>query len=389
MKLRFVAPLAALLATALPSSLEAVDFIRQIQLIENQTIVYDIPVSGTTGDVMSKPLESNGAVFQLYAYEDKTYSPWSLLDLNAGNIANVNVSLDSHLVDLNLLGIHLDITLGGSGDEPPVPQLIDETTVGTHLPQGTIVLRSEDPYFPTRTRADRPYSMTFAVRNLADPADPRGGVTKTRMQRDFKVYHPDLHVPFPNGSGQGTYNDAYEFSKNGDFTDSVIYGSLPFERPTKMIGEESFVAKVPLDSSGRQVNIASATIQIWPMCEATVEGLEQGKRYLGVPPEARVVFKDLYPDSVAYAQIYKGSPSLGRTGKIIGSTVISFNTYAPQNAVVPLTIEDSDLAGDGTYTVEVLTVTPFNGRQPERVTYLSFDLDRTIEVRGTLADTER
>ena len=388
MKTRLPALFVAIAACS-GSSVRAVDFIRQIQLIENQAVVYDIPISGTTGDVMSKRLESEGAVFQLYAYEDETYSPWSLLDLNAGNLAHVNVSLDSHLVDLDVLGIHLDITLGGGGDQPPMPKLIDETTVGTHLPQGTVILRSEDPYFPPRTRADRPYSMTFAVRNLADPADPRGGVTKTVMQRDFKVYHPDLHVPFPNGTGQGTYSDAYEFSKNGDFTDSVIYGALPFERPTKMIGEESYVAKVPLDNKGRQVNIASATIQIWPMCEAKVEGIEQGKRYLGVPPEARVVFKDLYPDSVAYAQIYKGSPLLGRSGKILGSTVISFNTYAPQNAVVPLNIEASDLGGDGTYTIEVLTVTPFNSRQPERVSHVSFDLDRTIEVRGTLADTEK
>ena len=389
MNARSIAPFAAVFLTICSSSLEAVDFIRQIQLIEDQSIVYDIPISGATGDVMSKPLESDGAVFQLYAYEDETYSPWSLLDLNAGNLAHVNVSLDSHLVDLDLLGIHLDLTLGGSGDEAPLPQLVDETTVGTHLPQGTIVLRSEDPYFPPRTRADRPYSMTFAVRSLADPADPRGGVTKTVMERDFKVYHPDLHVPFPNGSGQGTYSDAYEFSKNGDFTDSTIYGALPFERPTKMVGEESFIARVPLDDDGREVNIASATIQIWPMCEATVEGIEQDKRYLGVPPEARVVFKDLYPDSVAYAQIYKGAPTLGRTGKIIGSTVISFNTYAPQNAVVPLNIDDDAITGDGTYTVEVVTVTPFNGRQPERVTYVSFELDRTIEVRGTLADSEK
>lgn len=388
MNSRLVAPFAAAIAAILPSSLEAVDFIRQIQLIEAQAIVYDIPVSGTTGDVMSKPLESDGSVFQLYAYEDETYSPWSLLDLNAGNIAHVNVSLDSHLVDLDLLGIHLDITLGGGGDEAPLPQLIDETSVGTHLPQGTIVLRSEDSYFPPRTRADRPYSLTFAVRNLADPEDPRGGITKTVMERDFKVYHPDLHVPFPNGSGQGTYSEAYEFSKNGDFTDATIYGALPFERPTKMIGEESFVAKVPLNDDGREVNIASATIQIWPMCEASVEGIEQGKRYLGVPPEARVVFKDLYPDSVAYAQIYKGSPSLGRTGQVIGSSVISFNTYAPQSPVVPLILEEDDLTGDGTYTIEVLTVTPFNGRQPERVAYVSFDLDRTIEVRGTMANSE-
>ena len=107
----------------------AVDFIRQIQLVRGETLVYDLPVSGNTGDVLSKPLQSEGAVFQLYAYEDETYSPWSLLDLNAGNDLHANVSLDSHLVDLDVLGIHLDIILGGDEDEDPLPQMIDELSL--------------------------------------------------------------------------------------------------------------------------------------------------------------------------------------------------------------------------------------------------------------------
>ncbi len=378
---------AVFLVSLLPAPVRALDFIRQIQLVEDQTVVYDIPVSGTSGEILSKPLAGEGAVFQLYAYEDETYSPWTLLDLAAGDILHANVSLDSHLLDLELLGINLDIILGGGGEEDPLPQLLDEIAVGTHLPQGTVTLRSEDPYHPPRTRADRPYSMTFSVRNLADPADPRGGVTKALLERDFKVYHPELHVPFPNGSGQGTYQGAYEFSRNGDFTDPTVYAALPFERPTKMIGEETFTASVTVDE-GREVVVSSATIQIWPVCEATVEGIVAGKRYQGVPQDARVVLKDLYPDSVAYAQIYKGPPALGQTGHVIGSSVISFNTYAPQNATVPLAIGEAELNGDGTYTIEVLTITPFNERKPERVTHLSFELDRTIEVHGTLAGAE-
>ena len=381
------------LALPLAMSLIAVcrggDFVRQIQLKQGQTIVYDIPVAGKIGDVLSKPLDSDGAVFQLYAYEDDSYNPWSLLDLNAGSAVHANVSLDSHLVDLDVLGIHLDINLGGASNTDPLPKLLDETAVGTHLPEATVTLRSEDTYQPPRTRADRPYSFSFKLRKLADPADPRGGITKAVLQRDFKVYHPDLHSPYPNGSGQGTYDEAYEFHRNGDYNDAEIYNALPATRPTKAIGEESFTCLVPLDNTGREVSIASSTIQIWPVCDATVEGIVPGKRYLGAPPEARVIFKDLYPDSVTYAQIYKGAPELGRTGSIIGSSVISFNTYAPQNAVVPLTVSSGDILADGTYTIEVLTVTPFNNRRPERVTYVSFDIDRTIEVRGMIADSEK
>jgi hypothetical protein len=384
MKLSFLLPL-AVMAGSIPAA--AVDFIRQIQLVDDQTIVYDIPVTGETGEVLSKPLEGDGAVFQLYAYEDEQYSPWSLLDLNAGNIAHANVSLDSHLLDLDVLGIHLDINLGGGGDETPMPKLLDEKTVGKHLPEATITLRSEDTYQPPRTRADRPYSYSLSLRKLADPLDPRGGVSSAKVERSFKVYHPDLHVPFPNGSGQGIYSEAYQFNRNGDFTDSSVYQLLPFERPTKAIGEETFTARVPLGTTGQQATIGSATIQVWPLCEATVDNIEAGKRYIGVPADARVTLKDLYPDSVTYAQIYKGEPALGRVGTVIGSSVVSFNTYAPQNAVVPLTVPPAALGSDGTYTIEVLTVTPFDNRVPERVAQVSFEIDRTIQVRGSLANS--
>jgi hypothetical protein len=380
--MKLLPPLALIAATILPAA--GKDFVRQIQLIQGQPVVYDMPVSGLNGQILSKPLEGDGAILQLYAYQDETYDPFSLLDVGAGSLAHVNVSLDSHLVDVDLLGIHLDVILGGSQEYQPLPQLVDEITVGSHLPAATLKLRSEDSYNPPRTRADRPFAMDLSIRKLAEPADPLGGVSKATLQRDFKFYHPDLHVPYPNGAGQGSYDEMFEFTKNGDFSDPEIYQLLPAESPTKACGEETFTVRVPLGANGREAAIATSTIQIWPVCDAVIENLEAGKRYTGVPPQARVVCNDLYPDSVTYAQIYKGQPKLGTSGQIIGSSVVSFNTYAPQDAVVPLIVNESDIKEDGTYTIEVLTSTPFDERRPERVAYVTFDIDRTIKVNGTL-----
>lgn len=376
-----------LLAAAMALPAAGVDFIRQIQLIDGQPVVYDMPVSGLNGQILSKPIEGDGAVLQLYAYHDESYDPFSLLDANLGSLAHVNVSLDSHLVDVDLLGIHLDVILGGSGDYQPLPQLIDEITVGAHLPAATLTLRSEDSYYPPRTRADRPFAMDLSIRKLAEPGDPLGGIGKVRLDRDFKFYHPDLHVPYPNGAGQGSYDESIEFTRNGDFSDREIYQALPAESPTKACGEETFTAKVSLGND-REAAIASSTIQIWPVCDAVIQNVEPGKRYTGVPPEARVVCSDLYPDSVTYAQLYKGQPALGTSGRVIGSSVVSFNTYAPQDAVVPLTVNDDDLQEDGIYTIEVLTATPFDDRRPERITHVTFEIDRTLKVRGTLATVE-
>jgi len=51
---------------------------------------------------------------------------------------------------------------------------------------------------------------------------------------------------------------------------------------------------------------------------------------------------------------------------------------------VPLTNLDDFIDKDGIYTIEVVTVTPFNNRQPERLAYASFEIDRTVEVRAGL-----
>ncbi|MBB5351775.1 hypothetical protein HNR46_002014 [Haloferula luteola] len=371
-------------------SVRAVDFIRQIQLIDGRTVVYDIPVSGTTGSILSKPLEGDGALFQLYAYQDESYDPFSLLDANVGTIANVNVSLDSHLVDVDLLGIHLDVLLGGSGDETETPERLDEVVVGTYLPSATVVLHSRDPYPVPRTRADQPFGMTLQLRHLALPDDPKGGIHQAELVRDFRLYHPELHAPYPDGSGQGSYADVFDFTANGDFSDSSIYQALPVARPSKASGEETFAARVALGSEGEMAVIGSATMQVWPVCEGRIEGVEEGVVYKTLPSEVRYVCDDLYPDSVTYAQIYAGSAALGASGKVVASSVVTFNTSSPQDAVMPIELEDLEadvLEQDGVYTIELLTVTPFFDREPERVAAVSFELDRTVEVRATLATT--
>lgn len=374
--------LISLLATAvLVSDAGAVDFVRQIQLIEGRTVVYDIPIAQTNGTVRSKPLEGNGAIFQLYAYQDPVYSPFTLLDAAVGTALHASVSLSSNLIDLTLLGIHLDINLGGSPTNSSLPQRLAEKTIGTYIPEAHIFLNSADPYFPPRTRADQPFSATVAVSRLpVDTTDlPEGVPTKVTMARTYRLYDRTLHIPSENGSGQGAYDQGFEFTKNGTFIIPGIYQNLPGETPTKAIGEESFTASVKLGDV--RATVGASTIQIWPVCTARFEGIEQGKTYHASPSEARVVLTDLYPDSVTYAQVYKGSPVLGTNGIKLPSSAFSINTFAPQNAVVPLADVTEELGEDGTYTIEVLTITPFNDRQPERIAYLSFELKRTISIR--------
>ncbi|MDB6077070.1 MAG: hypothetical protein JWO82_817 [Akkermansiaceae bacterium] len=375
---------AFLLLGAAPSA-RAVDFIRQIQLIHNQSIVYDIPISGTTGSIASKTIEGDGAVFQLYAYPDQIYSPFTIADVNVGTLVNANIQLDSNLVNLNLLGIHLNISLGGTDPSDPGATRVAEKTVGTYFPQASVTLTSEDTYYPPRTRADRPYGFKLSIRKLL--AQPTGvttysGPTKITLEREYKLYDSTSYNPSTNGSGQGTYSSAYEFTKNGDFADPSIYQSLPAARPTKAVGEETFAAYVQVNAAGSMARVSASTIQVWPVAEATIDGIDDGKRYLGVPPNVKTTLKDLYPDSVTYAQIYKGAANVGTTGYIIPSTVLSYNTFSPQNAMVPIAEMEKGITTDGTYTIEILTTTPFNQRKPEVLASKSFVINRSLDVQG-------
>jgi hypothetical protein len=209
---------------------------------------------------------------------------------------------------------------------------------------------------------------------------PEGVPTKVTMARTYKLYDRTLHIPAENGTGQGIYDQGFEFNKNGTFTLPAIYQHLPGDSPTRAIGEESFTASVKLGDS--RAVVGSSTIQIWPVCNAQIEGLEAGKTYQEAPAEARVVLTDLYPDSVTYAQIYPGPPRLGTVGTKLPSSAFSINTFAPQNAVVPLADISEGFGEDGTYTIEVMTITPFNHRQPERIAHLSFELKRSISIRA-------
>ena len=53
----------------------------------------------------------------------------------------------------------------------------------------------------------------------------------------------------------------------------------------------------------------------------------------------------------------------------------------PQNEVLQVKDLDSVIREDGSWTIEVITVTPFG---TERLQHLTIAVDRTIRVNGTL-----
>src|SRR5690606_2565755 len=157
-------------------------------------------------------------------------------------------------------------------------------------PEAVVRIESEDPHFPPRTRADRPYSASIAVSRLPLEGQeiPEGVPTKVTLDKSYKLYHPVLHIPSENGSGQGNYSESIEFRLNGTSGIPAIYQTLPGASPTKSIGEETFSAFVNVGANHARAKIGSSTIQIWPVCSAAIQGIEPGKVYPGAPETGQV-----------------------------------------------------------------------------------------------------
>ena len=327
---------------SLAGGLRAADFIRQIQTVSGVSVIYDMALANDQGSVTSKPLTADSAVFQLYATTTGTNNTTTLVKL-------------------------------------------DEKAVGTFLPQVTVQALSEDPYYPPRTRADKPYGMRITIAGMSALSTVPDSLKKVQVGRSYKLY--DSKTFTPTGSS-GTYTDTFLFRANGTFTDNAILQRLPVTKPTKAVGEESFTVYLHPDAGTPQAELAKATVQIWPVAEGKIENIIEGKTYNAAPRDGNIIVKDVYPKSITYAQIYKGKQVTGTIGTPLPNAVVSHNAAVPQQ--VPLVFSDLDslVTDDGEYTIEVLTITPFNGGAPEIIDHVTFDLDRIIEVNASTATME-
>ncbi|MCW1913946.1 hypothetical protein OJ996_10190 [Luteolibacter sp. GHJ8] len=325
------------------SLLQGADFIRQIHSVAGQAIIYDIPTAGDQGHVNSRPLTTDSAIFQLYT------------STTTNNVTTL--------------------------------KKLDEKTVGTFLPQVTVQALSEDPYFPPRTRADKPYGMriTIAGMQAANSGSPEYA-RKVSVTRSYKLYDPATFIP--TGAG-GEYADSFVFRENGTFTDNAILQRLPGTSPSKVSGEESFTVYLQPTGSSPQSELAKASVQIWPVADAAISNLVQDYIYKFVPPDGSVVLNDLYPKSVTYAQVYKGPQVTGSVGIPLPDTVVAYDTYAPQKAQLALSGLEEVLQDDGQYTIEILTITPFNNGAPEILAHVSFFLKRDLSIRSSVTTMEQ
>lgn len=287
-------------------------------------------------------------------------------------------------------GSKFDLFAVGNGDDTNLYWL-DSKVVNAYMPRATMVIRSEDPAYPPRTRADRPYTLEFEVTGLLDLPEAPDYARQVLLSHTGGLY-PDEHNSFPVNSGLGNDPLGPNRSITGNYSETsqtLTFLEHPSGDPTKTKGEETYtIFTQSAEGSTNGVPLASQTIRIFPVGTGEIHGVTEGQVFLHRLPNLEFRLRDMYPRSLTYAQLYEGPADLGATGVPIAVTVREYNTIIPQSENIRVEDWGDYISQDGIYTIELVTITPFNDQQPERLDYVTFEVKRTVRVDATLIGSD-
>lgn len=268
---------------------------------------------------------------------------------------------------------------------PLTSYLLSSSYVGTYIPVAQVAITSEDGSSAIpRTRADRPFYVDITITGLL------AGATDPEPSKSVKfLQHVQSYGVKGTGVGidrtQATLLSQSSIATNGTQRLTFTLNSVPATDRSKVRGEQRFSIFSLADYQAPESQLASQFIQIWPVADGAITGITQNQLVRYALPQLTLTLNDLYPNSTTYAQVYKGNPQLGMVGKIVPGSALVINDSVPQDRVLTVRKYDSVFDTDGRWTMELLTVTPFG---IDRLTYVSFDLDRTIKMNSAFSTVE-
>ncbi len=290
---------------------------------------------------------------------------------------------------------------GNSNDAYIVP--VDPVIIDTNDPYGkdlsvTGSVPGNLPAMMRRTRVDKPFKVYVSIQGLL------GGVNDPAASKAVQFLH---HVQ-SYGTGIGVGLDRTQAIQltdvpttlNANITQVFTYqvSSVPGGDRTKVRGEERFSVYSLNDTRGATYHVppsqlAADSVQVWPIAEGTIAGISQNQVVRFAMPTLTVTLRDLYPDSRTYMRAYRGNVSSnGTIGTVVPGSNQIISDSTPQTRTLSISNYDHVFNGDGRWTMELLTVTPLEpGGAPlvERLAYVTFDLDRTLEVNGSFTTIEQ
>ena len=266
--------------------------------------------------------------------------------------------------------------------------LLDQKLVGAYMPSATVTVQTLDPYsLRPRTRADQPFTVTVDVAGLVSGANVPDAAKRVVLEHHLASYKPGKPFPTPAQATAGVPKSSVSLYNNGATKVTFDVTSLTGtgEDSTTASGEEHFVVHALADGTFTQSQIASASVQIWPVASGSITGINEGDKIRSHAPTLTVTMTDLYPRSGTYLQAYMGPVGPATNPKRVGdwAKVLDGSTSASEL----LTVSDYDdvFPVDGTYTIELVTETPFG---VERLDWVTFTVDREIEIRAMLSGLE-
>ncbi|MES2924339.1 MAG: hypothetical protein V4819_22500 [Verrucomicrobiota bacterium] len=336
----------------------------------------------------------SGIAVETFSYSNyiRQYQMPSDVTWDASSAVAANGTRLSDLA-INPGGARFDLwTMKSSSETGLTEYLLSSSYVGTYVPIATVVVRSEDGSSATpRVRADKPFYVDVTISGL------RTGATDPEPSKSVKFFrHVQSYGAGGTGVGidrdQATLLTQSSITTNGVQNLTFLVNSIPGANRFKVRGEERFSVFSLADYQAPESQLASQYIQVWPTADAAIAGIAQNQLIRFSLPAVTLTLKDLYPGSRSYAQVYKGEQRLGMTGKIVpGSGYTNTRDY-PEDKVLSLTNYDSVFDSDGRWTMELITVTPFGTermRTPSGdIAYVTFDLDRTIQMNGSFTTIE-
>lgn len=261
--------------------------------------------------------------------------------------------------------------------------LLDQKYVSAYVPQAVVTITSGDPYTTIpRTRADQPFAVSVFVDGIVNDFLAPEAARMVELVHYAQSYGED---------GNGTTinrDDATEVAKtfvnqNGTSVLDYAITVIPNADRSKVRGEERFTVFSLPDYQVLRSVISSKYIQIWPVADGSITGIEDGDAIRFETPAITFRVNDAYPNSFVYAQAYKGNPVLGTAGKFIAGR--NYSEAVPQDYEQTVDNWDNIIDSSGTWTVELLSQTPFG---IDRLDYVTFSIDRDIKVNTGLTTSE-
>lgn len=296
------------------------------------------------------------------------------------------------------------VTYKSQAPAATVEYILDTSYVGSSVPLAQMVVDTEDsfgkdltvtdpvpknlPAMVRRTRADRPFKIYFNVTGLLTGATDDAEMKSVTLTRHVQSYGATGTSATIDPTQATLYSQAL-VSTNGSQILSYTLTSIPGADLAKIRGQERFTIWTLEDKrvtpSIPATKLTSQTVEIWPVADGSITGITQNQLIRAAMPPVTLRYNDIYPGGTAYTQVYRGNQALGTVGTVIpGSSRVNTESF-PMNQVLTVSDYDSIFDTDGRWTMEVLTNTPFG---IDRLAWVTFDLDHTLEIHGMLSSSE-